>query len=147
MQSCYHNLPTINGLDQKDGSDYRADQVYALPDGDTPSISMNISKAYPGLSAPYFRRITLNKQKNCVILEDQTENKHVILNFITYEKPEINDSEIILGTLGTVSFQGAVLTCIDILPITDPRLQKAWDHDLYRIRLTLTKKSFYMEIT
>lgn len=147
MQSCYHNLPTINGLDQKDGSDYRADQVYALPDGDTPSISMNISKAYPGLSAPYFRRITLNKQKNCVILEDQTENKHVILNFITYEKPEINDSEIILGTLGTVSFQGAVLTCIDILPITDPRLQKAWDHDLYRIRLTLTKKNFYMEIT
>ncbi len=146
MQSGYHNLPNIEGTDQMDGSEYKATDVKTCLDQDYPSISMDIHMAYPDSICPYTRTVMLNKQENKVILKDYTNNKNVIINFITYEKPEIRGQEITLGTLGIASFQGASFHAMDILKITDPRLQKAWDHDLYRIQLRLEQKEFIMEI-
>lgn len=49
MQSGYHNLPTLNGMDQLPGEDYQATNVKVeLNQHSQSHISMDIAKAYPG---------------------------------------------------------------------------------------------------
>ncbi len=162
MQSGYHNLPTIHGLDEKDGAEYQATKVSTSLDTDTPSISMELATAYPlSEDLSYQREVTLYKNGNKVLLYDKTNANDVILNFVTYEKPQIAISKkpsdtdtntdtyagtIHVGELATADFEGAKLLAMEVLPITDPRLQKAWDHDLYRIRLQMTGNEFAMTI-
>lgn len=147
MQSGYHNLPTIAGTDELAGAAYCAANIILSEDSAVPSISMELSAAYPKENLPctfYNRKIDFHKQENRIILTDSTDCKNVILNFITYEKPECNGNILRIGALGSASFSGAALKCIETLPILDKRLQTAWKHDLYRVRLTLTGDMFKM---
>lgn len=56
---------------------------------------------------------------------------------MTYEKPTpqtiAQDLLLHIGNLGTVTIRQAQLAAIEEIPITDPRLQTAWTHNLYRI--------------
>lgn len=147
MQSGYHNLPSIEGMDQHDGSRYcAADIKYELGENRA-EISMELIHAYPLPESghSYRRQVLLDKESECVTLRDTTDCSSVILNFITYEKPKTDGTVINLGDI-CMEFQGAQLLTIETLPITDPRLQAAWDHDLYRIRLTMTEKEFVLNI-
>ena len=151
MQSGYHNLPTICGTDQKDGEEYCAKNVVTDLTGAEPSISMELAAVYPdaGSSVPdltYIRKVTLKKSSNTVVLEDHTNAKDIILNFITYEKPVVLPTgEISIGE-AVASFEGAEVLAIETLPITDARLKTAWDHDLYRIRLKGNSAGFRLTI-
>ena len=147
MQSGYHNLPSIERTDQHNGSSYcAADVKYELGE-DRAEISMELIHAYPLPESEHFyrRQVLLDKKSECVTLRDTTDCSNVVLNFITYEKPETDGSVINLKDV-RLEFQGARLLTIETLPITDPRLQAAWDHDLYRIRLTMTDKEFILNI-
>lgn len=148
MQSCYHNLPTIEGLDQHDGADYHAKDVKTSFGESQSSISMEISDAYSlnNLKRDYTREVFFDKLNSRIILTDTTDAENVVLNFITYEKPQIIENNILIGTLAKAAFTGAKFTAIDTLPITDARLKTAWDHELYRIRLTMTAKEFQLEV-
>lgn len=147
MQSGYHNLPAIEGMDQHEGCRYGAEDIKHELNEDRAEISMELIHAYPlpegGHS--YRRQVLLDKRSECVTLRDTTDCSNVVLNFITYEKPETDGSVISLGEAG-LEFRGARLLAVDTLPITDPRLQAAWDHDLYRIRLTMIEKEFVLNI-
>lgn len=149
MQSGYHNLPTIDGVDQHDGAEYRAENVVTSMDGDgmTASISMELAGAYPltDRKITYVREVLLDKGENRITLTDRTDSGNVILNFITYEKPEILGQTMKIGT-AEIAFRGAEHRETQVLPITDKRLKAAWDHDLYRIRLTMTGALFEMTI-
>ncbi len=124
----------------------------------------------------YRRTVTLYKAENAVKLEDHTNISDVILNFITYEKPVMTEiltgnelnythdipdkrnlisknipykSECTLSfTLGNAGLftTGVTLVGIDSFPVTDSRLKRAWDHDLYRIRLKMTHDAFTLTI-
>lgn len=150
MQSGYHNLPTIEGLDQQEGAGFRATDVRQVTNADRAEISMELISAYPlpesGYS--YRRQVLLDKKQECVVLEDETNCKNVVLNFITYDQPEYEGSSPHVIKLGNAAleFTGAELLAAETLPITDPRLQAAWDHDLYRIRLTMTEDKFVLHI-
>lgn len=170
MQSGYHNLPTICGFDEHDGAEYRAQDVTADLTGTNPSISMELATAYPvgemqakgtisGVLT-YRRTVTLKKPENTVILEDHTNTGDVIMNFITYAKPTLQDpamgtaddatSAALTGALtvgeATLLWTGAELLAIETLPITDARLKTAWDHDLYRIRLKMSGEDFRLTV-
>lgn len=147
MQSGYHNLPTIQGLDQKEGAQYGAGNVTTAFDRDNASISMELSGAYPLPEKNHFyqRSVHFDKKNSCITLTDTTDCSNVLLNFITCEKPEINGSAMKLGN-AEISFRGASLLTVETLPITDARLQTAWEHDLCRIRLSMTGSEFQMII-
>ncbi len=73
--------------------------------------------------------------------EDDADNKDIILNFMTYEKPEVMLSEdpstdgiFKIGDLCTFKVTGAGRYEIEAIPVTDPRLQKTWKHEIYRVR-------------
>lgn len=158
MQSCYHNLPTIDGTDQKDGAAFGASLVETSFQEDSASISMELTGAYlfqeghpptADASEPfYLRKVVLQKKENRVEITDRTNCKNVVMNLITYEKPVPGQAgEIKIGSLGYAGYQGARLESIEALPVTDPKLQIAWKHDIYRIRLALTGECFFLSVT
>lgn len=153
MQSGYHNLPVINNTEQKDGSEYCASQVKASFTEAESCFSMEIAGAYPlqGQENPadkifYLRRLSLDREHNRVLLTDSTNAENVELHFITYEKPVLFRDEILFEGFSRVNYRGAAPVKVETLPITDARLQTAWDHDLYRIILKMTETEFSMEI-
>ncbi|MCM1046121.1 MAG: heparinase II/III-family protein [Candidatus Gastranaerophilales bacterium] len=153
MQSGYHNLPTLMGLDQKDGAAFCATEVQTSFEENHPSISMELATAYPldpAAHLSYRRKITLHKDTDQVTVTDVTNCSDAILNLITYEEPvtpaENAESFIQIGDLARLYYQGAQLHAIETLPITDARLRLAWDHDLYRIRLRIIKEECTLTI-
>ncbi len=148
MQSCYHNLPTIDGLDQHDGPEYRAAEVRSSLTKERAEISMELAGAYP-FSEPgrsYRRRVTLDKIQDCVLLTDITDCRDVVLHFITDERPLSVEENRLRVKGADISFRGASLLETEILPITDERLRTAWDHPLYRVNLKMTEREFTMRI-
>lgn len=150
MQSCYHNLPVIDGRDQSAGAQYGASDV-TISDADQLSqIEMDLSTAYEETNRPYIRKIGLNKAAEEVTITDSSSHASVVLNFITYDMPVISDNSDGTGTIkigeALAVYEGASSPEIDTLPITDERLMKAWDHDLYRIRMKLRSDRFLMNI-
>lgn len=74
-----------------------------------------------------------------------------VLSFMTYEKPvlEANSSdslEVAIGSLGTMYITGGQLLDIEEIPITDPRLQTAWEHNIYRILVNTTDSHVGIDI-
>ena len=177
MQSAYHNLPTINGHMQRDGVSYCARDVsYQLHD-DMCYIDMDIAAAYPtetGLIS-YKRNAALVKGQEIVIKDtflfhdgSMKENhstadniNSVIMSLMTYEKPVIDKNasgrsdfagpdEILtfrIGSTGTLRVKGGRLSRIETIPITDARLQTAWEHELYRILLDIAGTELEMRIS
>lgn len=149
MQSCYHNLPAINGADQRAGADYGAlNVITSLSEkAGTSFISMELSGAYP-LPDPkvsFVRKVVFDKKADLITLTDHTDSHDVMENFIICEPPRIAGNTIKVGEAELV-FHGASLTEVEVLPITDKRLQEAWKHDLYRIRLKMNADTFRLTI-
>lgn len=146
MQSQYHNLPTINGIQQKAGAAYRAVQVSHQLGEKKCSITMDIAPAYPKEAklASYIRNAVLIKgEKICITDQFQfTEDgaHQVFLSFLTYEKPilseqtsAVNTYSLSIGTLGSLTLTGILSVQIETIPIKDERLKQTWKHDIYRI--------------
>ncbi len=143
MQSAYHNLPTVNGLMQKDGDNYKAKDV-AYHISDTYSeISMDISQAYPpACKLQYYKRHAKLIKGQQIIIDDQYafqpesdfNQNEVILSLITYEKPVKNlDSTLSIGKLGCIKIEGGKVLKIEDIPVSDARLMATWKHEIYRI--------------
>ena len=151
MQSAYHNLPTFDGIMQKNGAMYQATEIITSFHQDACDISMNIADAYPKEArvSRYDRRCTLKKNKG-ILIEDtfQTTAKQVVLSLMTYEKPIAKDTGITLGNLGEIQFE-LIPSSISIekIPISDPRLKTAWEHEIYRISILLQTHGLTLWIT
>lgn len=151
MQSGFHNLPTICGEDELAGEKYQATQVELNLDSNSSrnGLSMHLENAFSEAisKAYYFRReVFLDTASNEIHLSDTTNAPDVILNFISYEKPIINEAEcneVLCISIGEANLHvfGANLKCVEELPITDERLKRAWDHSLYRMRLQMGTSS------
>jgi len=143
MQSAYHNLPTINGVMQKNGEEYKATDVDYFLNASISDIKMDIAKAYPKEARveSYKRHVSLYKGKQ-IVIEDEIKFKKgdisdnsYFLSFMSYEKPNIVGNEIEIGK-GKLQIIGDVLLSYETIPITDERLKWSWKHDLYRIIVT-----------
>ncbi len=141
MQSAYHNLPTIAGYDQLPGREYAAHAVTV--NTDLTEITMDIAPAYPAESGieHYIRTVSFEPQagKHAKIsIVDHFNFREgvdgdVILNLMTYEKPTLDGGILSIGDLCAFKVEGISGYQIEEIPITDPRLQIAWKHDIYRV--------------
>ncbi|MBE5947426.1 MAG: heparinase [Lachnospiraceae bacterium] len=158
MQSAYHNLPTINGVMQKDGRDFCASDVeYKFADSSA-HISMDIAKAYPkeaGISF-YKRSVDFKKGEAITITDNfkfEASSGKVVLSLMTYEKPVVSDGNIKVGTLGniTVSSPDASNMSLSIateeITIDDARLGIAWKHNIYRTLITVNEGPIKLTIS
>lgn len=148
MQSAYHNLPTFAGITQKNGPEYKADDVVWELTDTYGEISMDIAAAYPDDAIQsYHRQARLDKGSKITICDTYEGTIcPVILSLMTYQKPEINGSLITIGDLGTCQIKGAASIETETVPITDNRLKQAWHHDIYRTLVTFDGNQLNLEI-
>lgn len=144
MQSQYHNLPAFGGVMEKDGAEFRAESVEYDPGEGRSRISMELAKAYPACGIEsYVREAYLEYGKEIRIRDQwrgEREPEDVVLSLMTCEKPELISEgqglRMIVGSLGSCLIRGQRQARTEEIPVTDPRLQTAWKHSIYRTLVT-----------
>lgn len=156
MQSAYHNLPTINGLMQKDGREFRAAYVKHKSGLKAVSFSLDIAKAYPQEAQiqSWKRTLTLERGKQ-VILDDKYilkgAKQPVQLTLMSWRKPELTaEGKIRLETPeGALNAKPVFIlydkdqwsAALETIPLEDGQLRSSWGERLHRILLTAKKAS------
>ena len=129
MQSQYHNLPQINGIDQKDGKEYAA-KVVSHKDG---QLTLDIAGAYPSEAAvKSWKRTVIAMKSGVSVTEDYelSEYRHpTCLMLMTLDPDALQrihfDANQLSATIENVSDK------------LDPLLQHMWGQKMYRIILTV----------
>lgn len=149
MQSAWHNLPTINGYMQLNGSSYHSTNVETCLEGESPYIQMELQNCYPieaGIRR-YVRNVTMNRDQNIILRDTWDESVHDgYLSLLTYECPRWEHSHLKIGTLGTIQISDHGEIIIEEVPIKDPRLAIAWKHSVYRIKIPICGDEIRLEI-
>ena len=107
MQSQWHNCPTINGVQQKDGKRYKATDVSYSSTEDTIKFSADIAGGYPEEAdvKTWFRTIEFNQKLSTIVVTDKYELKKWIqplkVHFISHLKPEKITGQIKLNNNGS----------------------------------------------
>ena len=150
MQSASHNLPTINGVMQRDGREYRATNVEHEADDGTALLSLDITSAYPREAKvkTWARSITLERGKDVVLVDRYTLqefSRPFVLSLMTACTPSISKEGSILlrrgggrsGRSVSISYdEHKFSAAFEPIPISDPRLQASWGTQIYRVLLT-----------
>jgi hypothetical protein len=148
MQSGFHNLPKINGVDQAPGKTFRARDVIYSQDDEQARFSLELAGAYPvqaGLRS-WRRELVLHRSSH-VSLKDTFElvkpDGELQLNLITpcRVEPEKDGSLVLRDAtdrrLLTATYPSEMLShTVERHPIQDPQIGKVWGDHLHRIVLT-----------
>jgi hypothetical protein len=149
MQSAYHNLPTINGVMQKDGAAFRARDVRYVANAARASFSLDLAAAYPAEAKVdrYLRTVSLDRRARTVALDESYALREVTtplrLSWMTplavdvshpgevrLRSPEAAHDEFVLR-YDPARFDAAS----EEIPITDARLLPIWGKRLARVVL------------
>lgn len=135
MQSGWHNLPVVNGVEQKDGGVYRANSFGV--DGKNTAVSF--AKAYPEKAEVQSidRQISID-EGGVTVVDDFVfckENNTVQENFLTLLKPEITKQGVVIG--GKYLLESELNCEVEWKDFEgDKKLINAWGTEgLYRIKL------------
>lgn len=138
MQSQYHNLPKINGVDQSPGAKFKATNTTFKADSRKAIFSTDISKAYPEEAAvkTWTRTYRLDRGKRFIIRDNyelgEVKDAPTTLNFVT-------SCEVTKLEPGILQLQGddftlnmnyntkAVSPVIEYTKVTDKGLSRYWD--------------------
>ena len=147
MQSVWHNCPTINGVMQKEGIQYKATNVLYAKNTTGVSVSMDIAQAYPAEAAvkKYERKFDFDQSKNTVQLFENYEmlewKSPLVQSFLVFIKPTIEKP----GQLSFALQDGASVAfnydakifdiAIEDKILEDERISGIWGKQLYRIQL------------
>ena len=152
MQSGYHNLPVINGIDQMQGASFKAkNSVFTATDKKV-TFSTDIAGAYPkdATIKSWLRSYTLNRGKNFTItdkFEFGSIGKSVTTsNLITYcrvteVKPGLLKFEGDGFTLNMTYDSKVVKPLIEYIAVTDASLKRYWPKGVTRVILQFIKPS------
>lgn len=129
MQSQYHNLPQINGIDQKDGKEYAA-KVVSHKDG---QLTLDIAGAYPVEAAvKSWKRTVIAMKSGVSVTEDYELSEYrqpTCLMLMTLDPDALQRIHFDANQLSA--------TIEDISDQLDPLLQHMWGQKMYRIILTV----------
>jgi hypothetical protein len=147
MQSAYHNLPTVNGVQQHEGEEFRASDVSYRADDHASAFILNIAYAYPKAAG-----IT-SWQRTCRLLRGATPKAEIVedfalarpshdiaLSLITPCFPQLRAEGAIALPLPSggvrLTFDAASLTAsVERISLDDDNLRSAWGEQLFRILL------------
>ena len=129
MQSGYHNLPQINGIDQKDGKDYAA-KVIRHKEG---QLTLELAGAYPKDAAVKSWQRTVTAMKSGISVTEDYELRDFIaptrLVFMALTPDALQHLHYDASQLSA--------TVEDISDKLDPLLQHMWGPKMYRVILTV----------
>jgi hypothetical protein len=147
LQSAWHSLPTIGGVMQHDGVEFKAtDHAYSTND-DRATYSFNIAEAYPKEAGVqrWVRTITLDRKlKRVVVEEDFRLDKavDVSLSIMTPRRVATGSGVLTLtlasgeGRASLLRYDAAALVPhIETIKLDDKGLRASWGPEIYRILL------------
>ena len=150
MQSAYHNLPTINGVMQKDGREFAASDVSYKSGRSFAELSLDIAGAYPaeaGVSS-WKRTIRLNRGREVRVKDDYELTRldgGMALSLMTPCTVALEEPGRITLKQRTPSgeafslkvfYEAEKLTAeVEKITLEDSRLKSAWGEYLNRIVL------------
>ncbi|MBM1107004.1 heparinase II/III family protein [Aurantibacter crassamenti] len=157
MQSGFHNLPTINGVDQKDGLEFKSKNVTYKTESDNVYYSVDISGAYPKEAKvdKWQRSYTLYRNDKFEIADSYSLSENLgntQLNFIAALKPKITKPGLLyLGQRKeglTLQYDPKILKpTIETITIeTASRLYPIWGEQIYRIRFKVLSTETVQEL-
>jgi len=146
MQSAYHNLPTVNGVQQHPGRGFAASGLEYSMDDSYAEFSLNIDPAYPddaGIKS-WRRRVRLERQgKASVIVADsfvlEDASRDVVLSLMTPHRPDVSEGTIILSGPPVVRLEfdaSKLVATFERIEVEDARLSGVWGEELFRILLS-----------
>jgi hypothetical protein len=142
MQSAYHNLPTVNGIQQQAGEEFRATDVTYHADDVAARFSLDIAGAYPKSSGvtSWRRTCCLHRDNPRVEVAEEFElarpSAEIMLSLMTPIPPVVNHAGAV--TLGPVdvTFDGTALTAsTEEIQLDDEGLRSSWGERLFRLVL------------
>lgn len=136
---------------QMNGAKYKAKDVEYSLDSDRCQISMDLADAYPATGIRSYRRTAVLEKGKQISIHDHYEGdqRPIILSLMTYEKPswDAASSTLQIGeNFGTCKIDGAREVHSEPIPITDPRLQNAWTHEIHRTLVLFRKDELTLTI-
>ena len=151
MQSVYHNLPTIGGVMQHDGLEFRAtDHKYESNDNRA-TVSFNIASAYPkeaGVKS-WVRRVTLDREHNKVTIEEDFELERAVpvsLSLMTTRLATVNAGgtitmkALVSGKACLMKFDATQMEpVVEKKDLVDERLRNDLGDSVWRILLKTTE--------
>jgi len=151
MQSAYHNLPTIGGVMQHDGVQFKAtDRKYSSND-DRATYSFNIAEAYPkeaGVKS-WVRTVTLDRKLNKVVVEENFQLEKAVpvsLSIMTPREATEGSGVLTLklasgeGKASLLKYDAAALSPkIETIKLEDMGLRMSWGPQIYRILMNSTQ--------
>mgnify|MGYP000864739432 CR=1 FL=1 len=150
MQSGWHNLPVINGMEQKEGNAFLARQTSFRADREKITFSADIATAYlpEAKVRMWTRTYTLNRSKSFTInekyeLSEIVPGTFTSSNFITpckvtLPKPGLIRFEGDGFTLFMTYNTGSVRPEIEFREVTDRGLKRYWPGGVTRIKMIYT---------
>lgn len=148
MQSDYHNLPRINGFQQRYGKRYRSANVKF--DKNKNTFSLDIGKAYPqeGNINSWVRTYALKKKGLHITDRFDISNPDVanVVHFMTWGEARIINKGVIdisiKGKTAELVYDAEVFTAsIETVKLDDRRLSNVWGSEIHRICLTANGKT------
>ncbi len=138
MQSQYHNLPQINGIDQKDGKRYAA-KIVNHKNG---QLALDITNAYPQDASVKSWVRSLNISSKRISITETYElseyKQPTRLMLISILRPTLSSNGIISLGSHQICFDNRQLEASieDISGKLDPLLNQIWGKEMYRIIFT-----------
>lgn len=151
MQSAYHNLPTINGVMQKDGKQYTARDVQYRADDDSAVFSLDIANAYPPEAKVerWIRTFSMDRSRGLVLVREDfaltAPSKELTLSLMTNGTVIRSEHDRLIVRVGSLA--GAeqfteveigfdplkVATQVQTVRIEDKELRGEWGQSVQRI--------------
>lgn len=142
MRSRYHNLPDINGEEQKFGKQYKATDIRLHEKKKT--LSVDIARAYPadaGVNS-WIRAYQLTD--HALVVTDKFDLKKAIkpneVHFMLWGNIVLDKGTVTIGVEGRkmrLSYDPKVFdAALETIPLPDVRLSKVWGPEIYRLTLT-----------
>ena len=151
FRSSYHNVPTINNVEQFPGKEYCAREVsisgingedITTYHAGSIKISMDIAGAYPDTAmVNSYKRNFIFIPDSHLELTDTYSLKEcsspLILNFLCYEKPYIKGNKAELSGKVILEFDSSCFKMeVEEISLTDPIISNDWQKEhLYRLQL------------
>jgi hypothetical protein len=145
MRSNYHNLPSINGFEQKFGKNFKATKVDFNAKKKT--LAMNIATAYPDTIAAQSWNRSYQLTDRELIIKDKFELRKSLaankIHFMLWGDIQVNEGEVLIEVQGkkvTLNYdRKAFAASLEAIALNDPRLSGVWGKEIYRLTLKAKK--------
>jgi hypothetical protein len=153
MQSGWHNLPTLNGADQRDGEAHRAREVAFAASPAAVRLSLDVAPAWAADAGVtrYRRDVSLDRRRGEIVLAEDYAlgacREPLRVRFLAAAEPDVKTlGRVVLragGAPGAAPAGSYVLeypasrftATVEAKEIDDARLGPVWGRTLYRITL------------